>query len=178
MRSVAVRLFSVAFLACVLVASASSVLAQVAGGTITGVVKDQAGAAVSGTAITVTNVETNRQRVVFSSGEGVYAAAGLPPGTYRVDAALSGFRPLRRTGIRLTTGETAQLDLGLTVGDIREQVTVTARRADSSHGDRQSRHAGGTRAGPAAPSQRPQLHPAGAVGSRRRHARKLAAAAH
>ncbi len=126
MRSVAVRLFSVAFLACVLVASASSVLAQVAGGTITGVVKDQAGAAVPGTAITVTNVETNRQRVVFSSGEGVYAAAGLPPGTYRVDAALSGFRSLRRTGIRLTTGETAQLDLGLTVGDIREQVTVTA----------------------------------------------------
>src|SRR5580765_7719465 len=126
MRSVAVRLFSVALVAGTLLASASSVLAQVAGGTITGVVKDQAGAAVPGTTITVTNVETNRQRVVVSTGEGVYAAAGLPPGTYRVDVALSGFRPLRRTGIRLTTGETAQLDLDLTVGDIREQVTVTA----------------------------------------------------
>jgi hypothetical protein len=126
MRSVAVRQFSVALVAGALLASASSVLAQVAGGTITGVVKDQAGAAVPGTTITVTNVETNRQRVVVSTGEGVYAAAGLAPGAYRVDAALSGFRPLRRTGIRLTTGETAQLDLDLTVGDIREQVTVTA----------------------------------------------------
>jgi hypothetical protein len=120
------RLLSTTLLACILVASASSVLAQVAGGTIAGVVKDQAGAAVPGTSITVTNVETNRQRVVVSSGEGVYAAAGLPPGTYRVDAALPGFRPLRHAGIRLTTGETAQLDLDLTVGDIREQVTVTA----------------------------------------------------
>src|SRR5882672_8137350 len=106
MRSAAVRLFSVALLACTVLASASSVLAQVAGGTITGVVKDQAGASVPGATITVTNVETNRRRVVVSSGEGVYAAAGLAPGTYRVDAALSGFRPLLRTGIRVTTGET------------------------------------------------------------------------
>jgi hypothetical protein len=120
------RLLSTTLLACIVVASASSVLAQVAGGTIAGVVKDQAGTAVPGTSITVTNVETNRQRVVVSSGAGVYAAAGLPPGTYRVDAALPGFRPLRRAAIRLTTGETAQLDLDLTVGDIREQVTVTA----------------------------------------------------
>jgi hypothetical protein len=72
------RLLSTILLACIVVASASSVLAQVAGGTITGVVKDQAGAAVPGTTITVTNVETNRQRIVVSSGEGVYAAAGLP----------------------------------------------------------------------------------------------------
>jgi hypothetical protein len=120
------RLLSTALLACGLLASAPSAVAQVAGGTITGIVRDQAGAAVPGASVTVTDINTNRQRVVASSGEGVYAAAGLVPGTYRVDAELSGFKPLRRTGIRLATGETVQLDIDLAVGDVREQVTVTA----------------------------------------------------
>src|SRR4029077_3281237 len=83
-----------------------------------------AGAAVPAAAITVTDTATNRQRVVTSSREGVYAATGLTPGSYRVDAALAGFKPLRRTGIRLATGVTAQLDLELQVGDLREQVIV------------------------------------------------------
>jgi carboxypeptidase family protein/TonB-dependent receptor-like protein len=121
----AVRLSLLAVLAC-LIGPAAPAFAQVAGGTITGVVKDQAGSAVPGATITVTDVSTSRQRVVTSSRKGVYAATGLPPGTYRIDAELTGFRPLRRTGIRLSTGETAQLDLDLAVGDVREQVTVTA----------------------------------------------------
>jgi hypothetical protein len=119
------RLLPITLLGWILIASVSA-LAQVAGGTITGVVKDQAGAAVPGATVTVVDIGTGRQRVVTSSREGVYAAAGLVPGTYRVDAALSGFRPLRRTGIRLATGQTVQLDINLAVGDVREQVTVTA----------------------------------------------------
>src|SRR5215470_1363008 len=128
MRPVALRLFSVSALALLtcLAGHVPSALAQVAGGTITGVVKDQAGAAVPGATITITDVNTNRQRVVVSSRDGVYTAAGLPPGSYRVDAELTGFKPLRRTGIQLETGETAQLDVSLSIGDVREQVTVTA----------------------------------------------------
>ena len=109
-----------------LAASASPVLAQVAAGEITGVVKDQAGAAVPGATVTVTNVDTNRQRVVPSSGDGVYTAPSLAPGEYRIDVELSGFKPVRRDGIRLSTGEKARIDFDLAVGDVREQVTVTA----------------------------------------------------
>ena len=47
--------------------------AQVAAGEITGVVRDQAGAVVPGVTVTVTHIETNGQRVVASSGNGVYA---------------------------------------------------------------------------------------------------------
>ena len=43
------------------VASASSLFAQVGAGEITGLVKDQGVAAVPGATITVTSVETNRQ---------------------------------------------------------------------------------------------------------------------
>src|SRR5882672_3200377 len=102
-------IWSLCFVAC-LAAHASPLYAQVAAGEITGIVKDQAGAVVPGATVTVTNVDTNRQRVVASSGEGVYAAPSLAPGRYRVDVELAGFKPVRREGIELATGEKARID--------------------------------------------------------------------
>jgi hypothetical protein len=104
----------------------SSARAQTAAGEITGVVKDQAGAAVPGATITVTDLRTNLQRVAVSSGDGIYTAASLAPGDYRLDVKLAGFKPVRREGVRLATGEKARIDFDLSVGDVREQVTVVA----------------------------------------------------
>ena len=101
-------------------------LAQVAAGEITGIVKDQAGAAVPGATITITDVSRNRQRVVTSSWNGVYTAPSLFPGDYRVDVELTGFKPLRRAGLHLSTGEKARVDFALAVGSVNERVTVTA----------------------------------------------------
>jgi hypothetical protein len=120
-----------AALACVcvvtvLLTGASPVAAQVGAGAITGVVHDQAGAAVPGANITVMETRTNLQRVVVSTQDGVYNAASLAPGEYRLDVELAGFKPVRREGIRLSTGEKARIDFDLSVGDIREQVTVVA----------------------------------------------------
>lgn len=98
--------------------------AQTASGDITGIVRDQDGAAVPGATITVTDTRTNRQRVVVSSGDGAYTAASLAPGEYRVELAASGFTPVRRDGIRLSTGEKARLDFELAVGSVQEQVMV------------------------------------------------------
>jgi hypothetical protein len=111
---------------CVLVGTAASLSAQVAAGTITGVVKDRAGAVVPGATVTVTDIATNRLRVVASSGGGVYTAPSLPPGAYRIDVELAGFTPTRREGIRVSTGETLRIDFDLAVGEVRERVTVTA----------------------------------------------------
>jgi hypothetical protein len=98
--------------------------AQVAAGEITGVVKDQAGAAVPGATITVTEMRTSRQRVAVSTEDGVYTAPSLAPGEYSVDVELSGFAPVRREGIRITTGEKARIDFDLRVGGIQEKVRV------------------------------------------------------
>ena len=62
----------------------------------------------------------------MSTGDGVYTAPSLAPGEYRLDVELAGFKPVRREGIRLSTGEKARIDFDLSVGDIREQVTVVA----------------------------------------------------
>ncbi len=98
--------------------------AQTAAGDITGIVRDQGGAAVPGATITVTDTRTNRQRVVVSSGDGAYTAASLAPGEYRLELEVSGFAPVRRDGVRLSTGEKARIDFELPVGGLQEQVTV------------------------------------------------------
>ncbi len=120
------RICACVLAACWLAAGASSALAQVAAGAITGIVKDQAGAAVPGATVTVTELATNRQRAVASGGEGMYSAPSLPPGDYRLDVEIPGFKPIRREGVHLRTGEKARIDFDLAVGDLIEQVTVTA----------------------------------------------------
>src|SRR5687767_5433980 len=93
--------------ACVYLVTVSPARAQTAAGAITGVVKDQAGSAVPGARITVTDSRTNLQRVVISTGDGVYMVPSLAPGEYRLDIELPGFKSVRREGVRLGTGEKA-----------------------------------------------------------------------
>ena len=104
--------------------AAASAHAQVAAGEITGVVKDPAGTAIPGARVTVTNVSTNLQRVAVTTADGVYTAPSLAPGRYRIDVELTGFKPIRRSGLNLSTGDKARLDFILAVGGIREEVTV------------------------------------------------------
>ena len=126
MRAARVKLLPLCLAVACLAAPARPARAQVAAGEITGLVKDQAGAAVRGATVTVTDISTNRQRVVTSSAQGAYAVPSLPPGEYRLDVELTGFRSVRRAGIHLATGEKARIDFDLAVGKISEQVTVTA----------------------------------------------------
>src|SRR5690242_6214222 len=91
-------------LAGLLVGSAAR--AQVAAGAITGIVEDQAGATVPGATVTLTDTATSVRRVVVTTDGGVYTANSLAPGVYRLDVELLGFRPIRREGVRVATGET------------------------------------------------------------------------
>jgi hypothetical protein len=100
--------------------------AQVSAGEITGVVKDQAGAAVPGATLTATDIRTNISRVTVSTSDGVYSFASMSPGEYRIALELAGFKPVRREGVRVSTGEKARVDFELVVGDVSEVVTVAA----------------------------------------------------
>jgi carboxypeptidase family protein len=102
----------------------SPVSAQTGSGAITGIVKDQAGAAIPGATITVTERRTNLRRVILSTNDGVYTASSLAPGEYRLDVELPGFKSVRREGVHLATGEKARIDFDLSVAEIREQVTI------------------------------------------------------
>jgi outer membrane receptor protein involved in Fe transport len=95
-------------------------------GTIEGTVSDDQGAVLPGVTITVSNLDTGDNRVVVTNERGLYRAPLLSLGTYRVVAELQGFKKFEQTGVSLRAGQTAVIDVRLTVGAIAETVMVTA----------------------------------------------------
>ena len=87
---------------------------------------DSSGAAIGNAQVTVTNVATGRTHKTVSNAIGAYIIPLLPPGDYIVTAELQGFRKLIRRGLSLQVNQQAKLDLTLEIGDLAEQVEVTA----------------------------------------------------
>ena len=108
-----------------LIAGLSPMSAQVTTATILGTVTDSTGAIVPGVRITIRNVETGISRAVTTDEQGRYRATQLAVGHYEVAAEAAGFQTLVRSGIELTVGREATLDLTLQVGAVSESVTVT-----------------------------------------------------
>src|SRR5437660_7665228 len=104
---------------------ASKLLAQVAGGTITGTVTDSSGRVIANAHIAITNVATGVVRATTSNDEGLYTAPNLLPGTYDVKFTAQGFKSELRKEIELTVGATLTLDLTMQIGTITEKVEVS-----------------------------------------------------
>ncbi len=113
-------------LAVVILAVPALTFAQTERGTITGVVMDSTKAAVPGVAVKVINTGTNAATTVISSESGSYSAANLPPGTYRIEATLEGFRTSIVEGVTLAAATTARIDVTLNLGAMTESVNVVA----------------------------------------------------
>ena len=96
-----------------LVLSGSYAWSQAADGTLVGTVSDTGGAVVRHASVVVVNSATNLARTVLSNDSGNYSVVNLPPGLYRIEVELAGFKPVRRGGIHLSTGEKARIDFAL-----------------------------------------------------------------
>jgi len=101
-------------------------LAQVTSATLNGVVSDAGGATIPGVQVQVQNVGTNLRQVTETNDSGLYSVSQLPSGQYRITVQKTGFRKSVQTGITLTIGQVATLNITLSVGDVKETVTVTA----------------------------------------------------
>lgn len=97
-------------------------------GDITGVITDPSGAAIPGATITLTNVNTGAVKVASTGVNGSYRFSLLPPGTYTVNAAATGFTP-RKAQVQVLVGQVEAANLALQVGAAAQQVTVTAEAA-------------------------------------------------
>lgn len=110
-------------LAAILVAGAA---AQTFSGTITGTVTDSSGAAIPGVTVTLTNTVTQEVRNAATEGAGHYTFSRLLPSTYSLKVAHGGFREYLRPGISLSTNQSLELNVELTVGAVTEAVEVKA----------------------------------------------------
>jgi hypothetical protein len=99
-------------------------LAQTA--SIAGEVTDETGGVLPGVTVTATDDAAGAPRTVVTDGQGLYTITALAaPGTYVVEFTLPGFSTVRREGVELATGFTANIDAQMAVGGVEETVTVT-----------------------------------------------------
>ncbi len=116
-------------LAFVFSLAADTALAQNIGrttGELTGVVKDETGGVLPGATVTITSPALIGERVLVTDAQGAYAAPGLPRGTYRVQAELTGFVTKAAEEIVLKIGDTLQINFDLKAG-FSETIDVTAK---------------------------------------------------
>lgn len=109
-----------------MLAASAAAQGQAINGTIEGTVTDESGGALPGVSVTVTNTDTGASRTVVTNEAGVYRALLLPLGSYRVAAELQGFRRYEQTGVGLSAGQVAVVDVKMGVGALTETVSVTA----------------------------------------------------
>jgi hypothetical protein len=95
-------------------------------GTLQGRVFDPKGAVVPGARIALRNRATGLERFVETDSEGIYLAAALPIGAYRVEADATGFQIQVVENLIIEVGRAMVQDFSLRVGDITEEMIVTA----------------------------------------------------
>ena len=92
---------------------------------LNGSVRDESGGSVAKATITLRETETNRTYTVVSNENGLYVLASIPPGRYELTTEASGFAKSTQTGIVLTVGQVATIDVTVKVAGGTEKVVVT-----------------------------------------------------
>jgi hypothetical protein len=117
---------TIILIACLVAGHGSFLYAQNSSATISGTVSDGQGARLADTKIIVTNTATGVSTNSSTNGDGAYTIGSLPIGTYKVEAQRDGFKTSIQGPIILTVGQEASVHFSLTVGQVDEQVQVSA----------------------------------------------------
>ncbi len=94
-------------------------------GAINGVVTDSTKAVLPGAAVTLSGPAVMGTRSAVTDANGAFRFSSLAPGDYQLVFELSGFGPVTRSGINVSLGFTATVNIEMTPGAIAETVTVS-----------------------------------------------------
>ena len=93
---------------------------------LAGVASDPSGSVIPNAPITLVNPATGAKRQALTDAQGADRVLRLTPGAYELSAAPQGFRPERRTGITLSAGQQAVLNLNFEVATVATEAVVSA----------------------------------------------------
>lgn len=113
---------SIALLAA---ATCISLHAQTSTATLSGVVVDPQDGTVAGVAVTLTDPARGLERKAISNDSGAFLFAQLPPSTYQILAAGTGFANAKLTGLVLNADDTRTIRVRLTVAGRGDTIVVT-----------------------------------------------------
>ncbi len=101
-------------------------LAQTATATLKGVVADSGGNVLPNVAVTLTNSATGLKKSFTTDAGGQFSFTFVEPGFYALEAQASNFKSYRQPRLQLEVGQTVELNVTLTPGDLREVVNIVA----------------------------------------------------
>jgi hypothetical protein len=110
----------------VLAVSAITFAQSTTTGSIGGVVTNPAKEVVPGAAVTVRNVETNKEDTATTDDTGRFKVANLQPGRYAVTVSSTGFGTLTQENVVVEVGRETTLEAALQVGEVTGTVDVSA----------------------------------------------------
>jgi hypothetical protein len=106
-------------------AIALPVSAQETRGNISGTVKDSTGV-IPGATVKIISTDTGATQELTTNDSGYFEAPLLQPGTYSVSVEMAGFKRSVQNNVVLAVGQQMSIPILLEVGQISEEVTVTA----------------------------------------------------
>ena len=118
-----VRSVLIAMFALSLIVSMS--LGQATRTSLSGLVSDQTGAAVSGARVTAKHVATNEEFQTTTDAQGAFIFPSMPLGKFSVKIEAAGFKRLEAQEVTLEVGVPAKLSLVMEVGQVSEAVVVS-----------------------------------------------------
>ena len=84
------------------------------------------GGVLPGAIVTAEHADTGTRLERVTDAEGRYLLAPLRVGTYTITTEMPGFQRVVRSGVTLQLGQSLEIDFGLNIGAIAQEVTVTA----------------------------------------------------
>ena len=100
--------------------------AQLSTASLNGTVQDITTASIPGAKIVVVQTQTNFTTETISGPDGTFRVSSIPVGPYVIRVRKDGFEDYEQSGIVLTVGQTATLQISLRVGSATQNVVVTA----------------------------------------------------
>jgi len=104
----------------------SGLLAAQSTTSLHGIVSDAKGAVLPGATVKIYDAQTGFARTVTSGGDGVYQFLQVPPATYLVTVAASGFAAIKRENVTLLVSTPATLNFTMQVEGSTVKVEVTS----------------------------------------------------
>ena len=104
---------------------AGAVWAQAPAGALRGQVTDPSGGAVVGATVLLTT-PSGASMDTTTNKDGVYEFKDLPPGKYDVKAVAQGFAMFMKSGVEITAGQTARVNISLEIEVQQEKVVVNS----------------------------------------------------
>lgn len=124
-ESCGLRVLFFVFIAALFILPGSGTMAQ-STSSLQGTVTDEKGGVVPNATIVVRNQATASERITHTDEAGNYQVAALPAGSYHLEVRAQGFGTQIVDSLNVEVARPVVKDFQLKVGDINQQVTVTA----------------------------------------------------